>query len=76
MTAEVDEDKATTNKERDVGVSNKDWEELQHAKKDYIAHLNALRQARDDAKLEEEQCYAKAIEEKIRQICPCPAGCK
>ncbi|CAI5725442.1 unnamed protein product [Peronospora destructor] len=51
-----------------------DWEELERAKKDYAAHLNALKRAREQAKLEEERRRAEAIQEKIRQICPCPAG--
>ncbi|CAI5738661.1 unnamed protein product [Peronospora destructor] len=68
------EDKSTTNEERDAGVSDEDWEELERAKKDYAAHLNALKRAREQAKLEEERRRAEAIQEKIRQICPCPAG--
>ncbi|ETP10987.1 hypothetical protein F441_13483 [Phytophthora nicotianae CJ01A1] len=71
--------------ERDPGVSDEDWEELERAKEAHAAHLEALKRARDEAtreeerrraqeKLEEERRHAAAIQEKIRQICPCPAG--
>ncbi|RMX65665.1 hypothetical protein KXD40_008073 [Peronospora effusa] len=73
---EIDDDKSTINEERDAGVSDEDWEELERAKKDHAAHLNALKRAREQAKLEEERRRAKVIQEKIRQICPCPAGFK
>uniref|UniRef100_A0AAV1UG65 AAA+ ATPase domain-containing protein n=1 Tax=Peronospora matthiolae TaxID=2874970 RepID=A0AAV1UG65_9STRA len=76
--AEQDEEPSTdediANEERDDGVPDEDWEELQRAKQDYAAHLDALRRARDQAKIEEEKRKAEAIQEKIRQICLCPAG--
>ncbi|KAG2789761.1 hypothetical protein PC129_g8833 [Phytophthora cactorum] len=73
--------------ERDPDVSDEDWEELERAKEAHAAHLEALKRARDQAtreeerrraqaKLEEERRRAAAIQEKIRQICPCPAGFK
>ncbi|TDH66050.1 hypothetical protein CCR75_007122 [Bremia lactucae] len=68
------EDEASCNCERDPGVSDEDWEELERAKAMYAAHLKSLKQARDEAKLAEERRRVAAIQEKIRQICPCPAG--
>ncbi|KAG3005549.1 hypothetical protein PC120_g17903 [Phytophthora cactorum] len=70
--------------ERDAGVSDENWEELERAKEAPAAHLEALKRARDQAtreeerrrELEEERRRAAAIQEKIRQICPCPAGFK
>ncbi|KAF1779378.1 P-loop containing nucleoside triphosphate hydrolase [Phytophthora cactorum] len=73
--------------ERDPDVSDEDWEELERAKEAHAAHQEALKRARDQAtreeerrraqaKLEEERRRAAAIQEKIRQICPCPAGFK
>ncbi|CAI5731050.1 unnamed protein product [Hyaloperonospora brassicae] len=62
------------NEERDIGVSDEDWEELQRAKEDHAAHVDGLRRAREQAKLEEERRRVEAIQAKIRQICPCPAG--
>ncbi|KAG6967558.1 hypothetical protein JG688_00006251 [Phytophthora aleatoria] len=73
--------------ERDPDVSDEDWEELERAKEAHAAHLEALKRARDQAtreeerrraqaKLEEKRRRAAAIQEKIRQICPCPAGFK
>lgn len=70
---EVD-DKKTGKEQRDPGVSDEDWEELERAKEAHAAHLDALRRARDQAKLEEERRRAEAIQEKIRRICPCPMG--
>lgn len=80
-----DEAEASSRDERDAGVSDQVWEELRHAKEAHAAHLEALKQARDQAqrederrraqeKVEEEQRRAAAIQNKIRQICPCPAG--
>ncbi|GMF43657.1 unnamed protein product [Phytophthora fragariaefolia] len=71
---EVEENECKSKEERDPGVSDEDWEELERAKEAHAAHLDALRRARDQAKLEEEQRRSQAIQEKIRQICPCPAG--
>ncbi|KAL4165528.1 hypothetical protein KRP22_014238 [Phytophthora ramorum] len=69
--AEEDE---KTKEQRDPGVPDEDWEELERAKEAHAAHLDALRRARDQAKLEEERRRARALQEKIRRICPCPAG--
>ncbi|KAG7398349.1 hypothetical protein PHYBOEH_011257 [Phytophthora boehmeriae] len=71
---DVEEDVETTKEERDPGVPDEDWEELERAKEAHAAHLAALRRARDQAKLEEERRRAEALQEKIRRICPCPAG--
>ncbi|RLN36908.1 hypothetical protein BBO99_00005556 [Phytophthora kernoviae] len=74
--ADTEEDEKISKEERDPGVSDEDWEELERAKEDHAAHLNALRRARDQATLEEERRRAEALQEKIRCICPCPAGFK
>ncbi|GMF35145.1 unnamed protein product [Phytophthora lilii] len=58
--------------ERDPGVSDEDWEELEHAKEAHAAHLKVLRRARDQTQLEEELRCAAAIQEKFRRICSCP----
>ncbi|KAE8963656.1 hypothetical protein PR001_g29301 [Phytophthora rubi] len=71
---EADEDEKQTKEQRDSGVSDEDWEELERAKEAHAAHLDELKRARDQAKLEEERRRAEAIQEKIRRICPCPAG--
>ncbi|ETI29722.1 hypothetical protein L914_21561 [Phytophthora nicotianae] len=82
---DVDETEKDRKVERDPGVSDEDWEELERAKEVHAAHLEALKRARDQAKqeddkrraqakLEEERRRAAAIQEKIRRICPCPAG--
>ncbi|KAG6592608.1 stage v sporulation protein k [Phytophthora cinnamomi] len=71
---EPDEDEEKSTEKRDPGVSDGDWEELELAKEAHAAHLDELRRARDQAKLEEERRRAQAIQEKIRRICPCPAG--
>ncbi|TDH66081.1 hypothetical protein CCR75_005209 [Bremia lactucae] len=54
--------------ERDPGVSNGDWDTFEQAKAMFAAHLNSLKQARDEAKLAEERLRVAAIQEKIRQI--------
>ncbi|POM59888.1 hypothetical protein PHPALM_31319, partial [Phytophthora palmivora] len=71
---DIDEAEKENKVERDPGVSDEDWEELERAKEAHAAHLDALKRARDQAKLEEERRRAKAIQEKIRRICPCPMG--
>ncbi|RLN63252.1 hypothetical protein BBJ28_00018439 [Nothophytophthora sp. Chile5] len=71
---ELDEAEAVDKTPRDPGVSDEDWEELERAKEAHAAHLDALRRARDQAKLDEERRRAEALQEKIRRICPCPAG--
>ncbi|KAE8908127.1 hypothetical protein PF003_g7465 [Phytophthora fragariae] len=71
---EADEDEKKIKEQRDSGVSDEDWEELERAKEAHAAHLDELKRARDQAKLEEERRRAEAIQEKIRRICPCPAG--
>ncbi|KAE9298014.1 hypothetical protein PR003_g23352, partial [Phytophthora rubi] len=71
---EADEDEKQTKEQRDSGVSDEDWEELERAKEAHAVHLDELKRARDQAKLEEERRRAEAIQEKIRRICPCPAG--
>ncbi|KAG7382936.1 hypothetical protein PHYPSEUDO_004232 [Phytophthora pseudosyringae] len=82
---EMDEAEKDAKVERDPGVSDEDWEELERAKEAHAAHLEALKRARDEAqkederrraqaKLDEERRRAEAIQERIRQICPCPAG--
>lgn len=59
---------------RDPGVSDEDWEELERAKEEHAAHLADLKRRREEAKIEEERRKAAALQEKIRRICPCPAG--
>ncbi|KAG6592606.1 Serine/threonine-protein kinase mph1 [Phytophthora cinnamomi] len=71
---EPDEDEEKSTEKRDPGVSDGDWEELELAKAAHAAHLDELRRTRDQARLEEERRRAQAIQEKIRRICPCPAG--
>lgn len=65
---------ADDNEGRDDGVSQVDWEELQRARKEYEAMLERLRKENDQKKLAEELAKQKAVQEKIRQICPCPMG--
>ncbi|EGZ09125.1 hypothetical protein PHYSODRAFT_362049 [Phytophthora sojae] len=69
-----DRDEKKSKEQRDSGVSDEDWEELERAKEAHAARLEELRRARDQAKLEEKRRRAAAMQEKIRRICPCPAG--
>jgi len=63
---------------RDSGVSDEDWEELEAAKQAYYEKLEKMKREKEKAELEaalkEELRKAAAVQEKIRQIQPCPAG--
>jgi len=61
----------SSSEQRDAGVSDQIWEELELAKKQHQEKLDRIRD--EKARLEEER-KAKALEERIRKICPCPAG--
>ncbi|OQR96792.1 hypothetical protein THRCLA_21982 [Thraustotheca clavata] len=69
--AEIEEEPSC---ERDPGVSDVDWEELEAAKKAYAAHLENLKRLADAEKLRQELAKAAAIQERIRQVSPCPVG--
>eukprot|EP00474_Spongospora_subterranea_P008580 CRZ09038.1 hypothetical protein [Spongospora subterranea] len=71
--------------ERDPGVDEAIWQELELAKKEHQAHMAKLK--RDAELAEEEEARRKAaaalaeevrrqaaIQERIRRMCPCPAG--
>ena len=53
--------------ERDAGVSDAIWEELEKAKKE---HFENLEKKKKEEEIEEE----RKRQELIREICPCPAG--
>jgi hypothetical protein len=71
--------------QRDAGVSDAVWYELEQAKKEYVEKMERLKREKEAAvkeeerkriekAIEEELKKQQAIQEKIRQICPCPAG--
>jgi len=61
----------SSSEQRDAGVSDQIWEELEMAKK---KHQEKMDRIRDENERKEQERQAKALEERIRQICPCPAG--
>jgi len=65
------EPQETTDSERDAGVSDAVWEELEVAKREY--HERMSREWTEEEAWIEAEKQAK-IQEQIRQICPCPAG--
>ncbi len=62
------------NAERDPGVSNEDWEELEASKRAHQEHLERLKKEMEQEALRKELAKAQLLQEKIRRICPCPAG--
>jgi hypothetical protein len=65
---------ASANDGRDAGVSDVDWEELQRVRREQEALMERLRKEKDQRLLEEELARQRAVQERIRSICPCPAG--
>lgn len=59
---------------RDAGVSDEDWAELEKAKEAYKQRMIKIRAEMDESARQEEIRKQQAIQEKIRQICLCPAG--
>jgi hypothetical protein len=77
---EVEEDQReeTQQDERDNGVTDEIWAELQIAKQKYAETLEAIKQEEEEEKkrflMEQEEKRRIAMQEKLRQISPCPAG--
>jgi len=59
---------------RDDGVTDEQWEELEKAKVAHAEKLERMKREFTAEQLREEQRKAQAIQEKIRQIVPCPMG--
>ncbi|KDO26203.1 hypothetical protein SPRG_08565 [Saprolegnia parasitica CBS 223.65] len=60
--------------QRDAGVSDADWAELEAAKMVHAAYLAGRQQELDAEALRLELAKAAAVQERIRRLCPCPAG--
>ncbi|RHY06073.1 hypothetical protein DYB36_006893 [Aphanomyces astaci] len=59
---------------RDEGVTDVQWAELEAAKEMHEQKLERMRRELEAEALRIELEKARALQEKIRQICPCPAG--
>lgn len=57
--------------QRDAGVDDAIWEELEKAKKEHFDKLQRIKDEAERKRLLEEQ---RKLQEEIRKICPCPAG--
>ncbi len=70
----ADQSHESTGDLRDLGVSDEDWAELEEAKKHYAERIERLKREKREAELAEELRKQQAMQERIRRLCPCPAG--
>ncbi|KAI8816900.1 uncharacterized protein EV422DRAFT_509327 [Fimicolochytrium jonesii] len=59
---------------RDPRVSDEDWAELEEAKLADAEKMERIRREMGKQALQAEIRKAQAVQERIRRICPCPAG--
>ena len=59
---------------RDQGVSDEDWAELEAAKLHFSERIERLKREQREEELRQELLKHQAMQEKIRKLCPCPAG--
>jgi len=67
-------DKATKSNGRDDGVSDEVWAELEKAKQEHEEKLERLKHLQIEEQRREEERKERELQEKIRQIVPCPMG--
>ncbi|KAI9096945.1 hypothetical protein DFS34DRAFT_128949 [Phlyctochytrium arcticum] len=60
--------------QRDAGVSDEIWAELEKAKEEHEQKMQRLKEEKNQEAIRDELRRLEAIQEKIRQICPCPMG--
>ncbi|TPX59440.1 hypothetical protein PhCBS80983_g02469 [Powellomyces hirtus] len=72
---EEDEQTTSTSGERDAGVPDHVWEQLEEAKKEHAEGMERLKREAKAEELRKAMEQEQKIQQKIRQICPCPAGC-
>ncbi|KAI8916611.1 hypothetical protein DFJ77DRAFT_460541 [Powellomyces hirtus] len=71
---EEDEQTTSTSGERDAGVPDHVWEQLEEAKKEHAEGMERLKREAKAEELRKAMELEQKIQQKIRQICPCPAG--